>query len=289
MIEILNQDWQDWISSNLQRNCSKADMLNSMLQANISEDTARFNLQHYRLIAQDRASAEALIAASSSNVQFMQEASYITQSNNELTTCDGQKMAVQLRLDKPDIVLLDHFMTHAECDALCALSADSLRKSTVVNDVTGEAVNHEARTSQGMHFTLGQHALIRSIEARIAEITSVPVTHGEGIQILRYAPGGEYRPHFDYFSDNEGGRTNQLKGGQRIITIIMYLNDVSAGGATVFPELNLHIYPKKGSALYFSYSNSIGQTNPLTLHAGAPVVRGEKWIATKWLREHVYG
>jgi prolyl 4-hydroxylase len=114
------------------------------------------------------------------------------------------------------------------------------------------------------------------------------VPYGEGIQILNYAGGGEYRPHFDYFPDNTGGRVHTAKGGQRTITVIMYLNDVKAGGATVLPDIKLSVYPKKGSALYFSYVNSKGQVDPLTLHGGSSVVEGEKWIATKWIRERVY-
>lgn len=116
----------------------------------------------------------------------------------------------------------------------------------------------------------------------------MPVNHGEGIQILNYANGGEYKPHFDYLPDNEGGQANMQKGGQRIITIIMYLNNVITGGATIFPEINLNIYPKKGSALYFSYYSTNGEVDPLTLHGGSPVIVGEKWIATKWIREQPY-
>jgi prolyl 4-hydroxylase len=140
----------------------------------------------------------------------------------------------------------------------------------------------------GTYFKLGQNDLVKKIEARIAEVTGTPVPNGEGIQILNYAGGGEYRPHFDYFPDNTGGRVHTAKSGQRIITIIMYLNDVKAGGATVLPNIKLSVYPKKGSALYFSYFNSKGQVDPTTLHGGSPVVDGEKWIATKWIRERVF-
>ena len=139
-----------------------------------------------------------------------------------------------------------------------------------------------------MHFTLGQNTLVKKIEARISEITGLPVINGEGIQILKYVDGGEYRPHFDYFPDNEGGRANMAHGGQRIITIIMYLSDVVAGGATIFPKVGLSVYPKKGAAVYFSYFNSLEQVDPSTLHGGAPVIKGGKWIATKWIRERAY-
>ena len=113
-----------------------------------------------------------------------------------------------MRIDAPDIVLLDNFMTDAECDELCALSKGTLTNSTVVDDTTGKLVGHAERISQGTYFAIGQNALVKRIEARISEITSIPVSHGEGLQILNYVSGGEYRPHFDYFPDSEGGQVH---------------------------------------------------------------------------------
>lgn len=266
-------------------------MLNAMIKAGIAEDTARFNLTLYESNTYSNSTTETSLDKLPPRKilkKLHPEASYLFQHENNLQTADGQIMQVAMRCDAPDIVLLDHFMTASECDALCELSKDSLTKSTVVDDMTGDGVNHEARTSQGTYFTLGQNSLVEKIEARISEITGIPAINGEGIQILNYVNGGEYKPHFDYFPDNAGGRANMSKGGQRIMTIIMYLNDVKTGGATVFPEINLNIYPKKGSALYFSYCNSSDGVDPLTLHGGAPVIEGEKWIATKWLRQYAY-
>lgn len=290
-MQTLDTSWQHWIKDNIQRGCTQSDMLNAMLKAGIAEDTARFNLTLYESKTHSNSRIETSLEKPPPRKMLkksQQEGSYLFQHENNLQTADGQTMQIAMRCDAPDIVLLDHFMTESECDALCELSKDSLTKSTVVDDMTGDGVNHEARTSQGTYFTLGQNALVEKIEARISEITGIPAINGEGIQILNYVNGGEYKPHFDYFPDNAGGRANMSKGGQRIITMIMYLNDVKTGGATVFPEINLNIYPKKGSALYFSYCNSSGDVDPLTLHGGAPVIKGEKWIATKWLRQHAY-
>lgn len=291
MIHILDTTWQNWIKDNVQRGCTKSDMLSTMTKAGISEDTALFNLTLYESNTHTNATIETPLAKFSLGNDMrnkQQEGSYLFQHENSLQTSDGQVMHIAMRCDAPDIVLLENFMTASECDNLCELSKDSLTKSTVVDDITGDGVDHEARTSQGTYFTLGQNSLVEKIEARICEITGIPTINGEGIQILNYANGGEYKPHFDYFPDSEGGRANMAKGGQRIITMIMYLNDVTTGGATIFPEVNLSIYPKKGSALYFSYCNSSGDVDPLTLHGGAPVIKGEKWIATKWLRQNAY-
>ena len=278
-MKILDKSWQDWIVGNFGRGCLHDDMLGVMLKAGIQESTARFNLENF---------ADGKTISSAVDAAYLQEASYLFQHENTIVTRDRQAMQVAFRLEAPDIVVLDNFMTHAECDALREQSESTLSKSKVIDDKTGDSIAHDARSSQGTYFNLGQTPLVQTIEARISEITNMPVVNGEGIQILNYANGGEYRPHFDYFPDKDGGRVHTAKGGQRIITVIMYLNDVAAGGATIFPSINLNIYPKKGSALYFSYFNSKGQVDPATLHGGAPVIAGEKWIATKWIREREY-
>jgi prolyl 4-hydroxylase len=291
-MQILDKNWQDWIRDNFSRGCIREDMLKVMIKAGVPEKTAVFNLAAYSdEVADNKTARTNSIVISSelpSNKDFQQEASYLFQHENYIVTKDGQYIQVTMRIDTPDVVLLDNFMTHVECDELCQLSINTLSKSTVVDDATGNTIDHAERVSQGTYFTIGQNDLVKRIEARISEITSIPVCNGEGLQILNYVRGGEYRPHFDYFPDSEGGRIHTLASGQRIITIIMYLNDVTTGGATIFPNINLSIYPKKGSALYFSYYNSLGQVDANTLHGGSPVIDGEKWIATKWLREREY-
>lgn len=291
----LGKDWQDWIRDNYARGCAKDEMMKVMVKAGIPEMTAAYNLVNHaaaQAVGPVRAApaSQALPVAKPAYYasDYKQEASYLFQHENQIVTADGQHIQVAMRIDAPDVVLLDHFMTDAECDELCELSKGSLTKSTVVDDTTGDSVGHAQRISQGTYFTLGQNALVQRIEARISEITNTPAVNGEGLQILNYVGGGEYRPHFDYFPDNEGGRVHKARGGQRIITVIMYLNNVTAGGATILPKINLSVYPKKGSALYFSYFNSLGQVDPVTLHGGAPVIEGEKWIATKWIREREY-
>ncbi|MGJ8620691.1 MAG: 2OG-Fe(II) oxygenase [Methylophilaceae bacterium] len=290
MTYILDQSWQKWIKDNFSLGCIKADMLNVMIEAGIEKQTATLNLDLFEASQHPKSSVNDTTEIITRQLQAKQphESSYLFQLENKLQTSDGQIMQVMMRSTVPDIVLLDHFMTEDECDELCTLSKDTLTKSTVVDDKTGKGINHQARTSQGTHFTLGQNELVKKIETRISEITGTPVDHGEGIQILNYASGGEYKPHFDYFPTSKGGHANMAKGGQRIITVIMYLNNAIAGGATIFPEINLSVYPKKGSALYFSYCSTDGAVDPLTLHGGEPVREGEKWIATKWIRQHPY-
>lgn len=201
----------------------------------------------------------------------------------------GRQIPILFGLSKPHITLFQHFLEDAECEALIALSQDRLARSPVVHPETGAGWESSKRSSQGAMFQVGEYPLLAHIEARIAEVVGIPIEHGEGMQILHYRPGGEYRPHHDYFDLGKPGERGQIRvGGQRVATLIMYLNTVEAGGATAFPSVGLEIAPVKGNAVFFVYQQADGGMDPLSLHAGLPVVRGEKWIATKWLRERPY-
>ena len=114
-----------------------------------------------------------------------------------------------------------------------------------------------------------------------------PLERGEGLQILRYRPGAQYKPHFDYFDPSQPGTARMVeRGGQRVGTLIIYLRAPEAGGATVFPDAGLEVAPVPGNAVFFSYDQPVPAT--LTLHGGAPVLAGEKWVATKWMRQREF-
>lgn len=184
----------------------------------------------------------------------------------------------------PRVIVFGGLLSHEECDELVALSRSKLTRSTILNAETGDDVIHGDRTSEGTFFNRCANPLCARIEARIATLLDWPLENGEAIQILRYGPGAEYRPHHDYFDPTWSGSAGPLKrGGQRVASLVMYLNTPACGGATTFPESNLEIGAVKGNAVFFSYDRPHPMTR--TLHAGAPVLEGEKWIATKWLRE----
>ncbi len=223
-----------------------------------------------------------------SNDKVLTASEIIAQSSNAIETSD-RKVNILFALNAPRVVLFDGLLSHEECDELVRLSRAKLQRSTVVNAATGEYDVHPDRTSSGTHFLRGENALIRKIEQRISELVSCPVDHGEPIQILHYTPGAEYKPHFDFFDPSfEGNEKVLAMGGQRVATLVMYLNDVEAGGSTVFPDIGLDVLPRKGNAVYFAYATEDGQLDRRTLHGGSPVGEGEKWIATKWLRQRPY-
>lgn len=184
---------------------------------------------------------------------------------------------------EPHIVVLANLLSDEECDALVAAARPRLSRSLTVSVKTGGEEENVDRTSQGMFFARGESQTIARIEARLAHLLRWPVENGEGLQILRYGPGAEYKPHYDYFDPHEPGTPSILaRGGQRVATVVIYLNEPEAGGGTVFPDVQFECMPRKGHAVFFSYSRPHPDSH--SLHGGSPVLSGEKWIATKWLR-----
>lgn len=205
----------------------------------------------------------------------------------------GEQLALpqlQILSWSPRIFLIENFLSSEECDHIIAQAKPELKRSTVVGPDYAEGIVHQGRTSFGMFFPKNStDAIIRNIEKRIAALTMLPEENGEGLQVLLYGPGAEYQPHYDYFDPSvEGERLCYIRGGQRIATCILYLNSPEEGGETIFPKAKISVRPIKGNAILFYNCTPDGVEDPLSFHGGAPVKKGEKWIATKWIRKGIF-
>jgi prolyl 4-hydroxylase len=202
---------------------------------------------------------------------------------NTLETFD-RKVTVRLRLMNPKILVLDNVLSKEECEELMAMSVPRLAPSQTIDRKTGLSQLHPDRTSESTYLPV-MNPLLESIDRRCAQIMHLPAVNGEQLQVVRYQPGGQYLGHHDFFDPNDPGSAVNLKyGGQRASTLLMYLNDVPMGGSTSFPQVPLTIVPKQGSAVYFHYTLPGQLSDQRSLHSGDPVMQGEKWIATKWMR-----
>ncbi len=198
-----------------------------------------------------------------------------------------RRVEVLMRMEHPRVVLFGNLLSPDECQALIDAARPRMARSLTVATATGGDEVNADRTSDGMFFQRGESPVVQRLEQRIARLVHWPVEHGEGLQVLHYLPGAEYKPHYDYFDPAEPGTASILRrGGQRVATLVIYLNDPLQGGGTTFPDAALEIGPRRGNAVFFSYDRAHPDTR--TLHGGAPVIQGEKWIATKWLREREF-
>jgi prolyl 4-hydroxylase len=128
------------------------------------------------------------------------------------------------------------------------------------------------------------HPVFHRIRCRAAALFDLSPSQIENLQLCRYQDTQEFSLHSDFFEDS---RTFPKAAGERVATVLVYLNDLAGeGGQTLFPKLNLSIQPEKGSAVYWFNVKEDGAPDYRTLHAAAPVSGPyEKWIMNIWIRE----
>ena len=192
----------------------------------------------------------------------------------------------------PILYVVDDFLSDDECDAFIQASAGKLKPSTVISP--DEHIQHESRTSETCWIEHDANDIVHEVSKRFSILVQMPIRNAEQYQFVYYKKGAQYKPHFDSFDyETEDGKKNWEPGGQRMITVIAYLNDVEEGGETGFPKLDINIPAKKGNAVVFHNTllNDSGTThpkiNPKSLHGGMPVTKGEKWMVNLWFRENL--
>lgn len=263
---------EEWLTSQIARGCSLESMITSMQVAGYSAGIARDIVT--KAFSEAGKFPDHVINAKTAWQTIV----------NKRKNFDVFKPVISI--NSPKLLVFDDFLNEAECDALVTHSKAKMEDSTVIDPVTGKFVKHPERTSRGTHFEHQSSDVVIAIENRITEVFGFATKQQEAIQILQYSLGGEYKAHFDYFSPADASSQALIaEGGQRLATLIMYLNTPKEGGSTDLPNLGLSVRAKKGSALYFENVTHLGEVDERTLHAGMPVIAGEKWIATKWLRE----
>jgi prolyl 4-hydroxylase len=276
--QTITAELRTWIVEQAKAGHSAESVLQSMLASGWQEDVAIDAMEStLRGHLESQAAEQGLPPASAVPDPKLDESPLYVD-------CGDRRVHVLQNMYNPRVVVFGNLLSDEECEALIAAASPRLARSlTVATRTGGEEVN-EDRTSNGMFFQRGETPLVRQIEGRIARLLNWPEENGEGLQVLQYRPGAEYKPHYDYFDPKEPGTPTILKrGGQRVGTLVMYLAEPEKGGGTTFPDVHLEVFPKRGHGVFFSYERPHPSTR--TLHGGAPVLAGEKWIATKWLRQ----
>jgi prolyl 4-hydroxylase len=200
------------------------------------------------------------------------EAMDLTEAGNPQQAASARDLSAQT-----EVRSFDRFFTSAECSYLIERARVLLQPSVIVDPKTGQLRPHPVRTSEGAVFPwVSEDLVIHALNRRIAAASGTDVGAGEPLQVLRYSPGQQYHPHLDAlpFGDN-----------QRIYTMLVYLNDGYGGGETHFTRTGLTFAGRTGDALLFRNSTLSGEPDEMTQHAGLPVVRGEKYLASRWIRE----
>lgn len=184
---------------------------------------------------------------------------------------------------QPLVQTTENFLTPAECRELIDVAKLNLASSTVIGGLSGTVESSDYRTSENYDLP-AEHRLTDKIYTKVSTALDIDQSRFEEIEIIKYQTGEMFKHHTDYFM----GATEKKhleRGGQRVGTVIMYLNDVESGGETFFPRLRIVEQPVIGKMMYFKYDYD-DDINIKTIHKGMPVESGEKWIATVWIRRY---
>ncbi|HEY7884030.1 MAG TPA: 2OG-Fe(II) oxygenase [Cellvibrionaceae bacterium] len=190
--------------------------------------------------------------------------------------------------EDPLVVILDDFITDDECRELIKAADTELKRALVSDGRMG--VLSKGRTGSNCWVKHQHNKTIARLCERISQLVGLPLVNAESLQVVHYATEQEYAAHFDAWdADTERGQRCMARGGQRLLTCLMYLNTVSEGGGTGFPTLDVEVAAIKGRMVIFH--NCHAGTNlrhPASLHGGLPVTSGEKWACNLWFRESPY-
>jgi prolyl 4-hydroxylase len=282
--QYISVELRQWIVAQAQAGVSPEAVLEAMKSSGWQEDVA---IQALEETLRGHLTEQAQAAPADHDPQPVPVPDAALRDSPSTLRILDREVKLLMTMKHPRVIVLGGFLSDAECDQIVALAGPRMARSETVDNLTGGSEVNVARTSRGMFFERGETGVIDRVEQRIAALLDWPVRNGEGLQVLHYQPGAEYKPHYDYFDPVHPGSASILKrGGQRVGTLLMYLNTPTRGGGTTFPDVGVEVAPIKGNACFFSYDRA--HVNTRSLHGGAPVLEGEKWVATKWLREREF-
>ncbi|KAK2846824.1 hypothetical protein Q5P01_009823 [Channa striata] len=186
---------------------------------------------------------------------------------------------------QPYVVLYHDFITDTEAEDIKRLAQRGLRRSVVA---AGEKqATADYRISKSAWLKGSAPSVVGKLDLRISLLTGLNVKHpyGEYLQVVNYGIGGHYEPHFDH-ATSPSSPVFKLKTGNRVATFMIYLSSVEAGGSTAFIYANFSVPVVEKAAIFWWNLHRNGEGDVDTLHAGCPVLIGDKWVANKWIHEY---
>jgi hypothetical protein len=191
----------------------------------------------------------------------------------------------------PRVFTVENFLPKPACAWLIKQARKNLVRAPVQAPEKGGAFAIDAARTNSVAGSnpLQPDLVLQLANLRMAAAVGIPVANQEPTNILNYQRGEEYKPHFDFITSIEEAQpifARELQTiGQRVVTVLVYLNEGYEGGETEFPLLDWRFKGKTGDALIFWNLSPAGEGERLSWHAGKPVTKGEKWLLSKWVRQ----
>ncbi|WP_273047425.1 2OG-Fe(II) oxygenase [Pseudoalteromonas sp.] len=248
--------WVDWYKENLLRGCFLEEMVQLMCSGGVP-------------------------LADVKNIMGKNYPSSLDFNNLTNPTLINNSSVLKVNTKKAQMYIIDNFMSSHECNVVMSLMDTALVPSTVTVSNGDDAF----RTSKTCYLNNQSHPIVAELDVRIAQVLGFASFNSEAIQGQKYDVGQEFKAHTDFFKPGTPEYsyfTNPL--GQRTWSFMVYLNDTEEGGETDFPELDVSFKPRKGVALVWNNLTAQGYGNEATLHHAKPVIKGEKYVITKWFR-----
>ncbi|MFT3810458.1 MAG: 2OG-Fe(II) oxygenase [Micropepsaceae bacterium] len=186
-----------------------------------------------------------------------------------------------MRHAAPRIATFNRLLTPEECDYVISRAAPYLR---VVErpGMPGYGLRTYMLAPLGL---VESDALIQSLDELISRALGEPSANGETLSMLHYVPGQLFGPHWDWLDPSVPAQHQMIEtGGQRIRSLVVYLNEGYEGGETVFPRVGWRFKGKRGDALMWDNVDAAGEIDIRSQHEGTPPRSSEKFVLSKWMR-----
>ncbi|XP_072939292.1 prolyl 4-hydroxylase subunit alpha-1-like isoform X2 [Epargyreus clarus] len=185
---------------------------------------------------------------------------------------------------KPDIIIFHEVIYDDEIEHIKELSKPRFRRATVHDPTTGNRVPAQYRISKSAWLLDEESPIVARVSRRVRDFTGLSLESAEELQVVNYGIGGHYEPHYDFGRKGEQTSFGE-SNGNRIATVLFYMSEVAQGGATVFTELGLSLFPVHRAAAFWLNLHPSGEGDLATRHAACPVLQGSKWVSNKWIHQ----
>ena len=192
----------------------------------------------------------------------------------------------QVILEDPSIRMARGFASVPVCDWIISRARDRLAPAQLFDTAALRPVIKDTRSNSAAPFDLVYLDLvILLLRERLAAAVGVAMPALEAPQVFHYAVGQTFAPHYDFLEPDVPGHAASIaQSGQRVATLLVYLNEAYEGGETDFPLLGARWRGRTGDALMFANTDAGGEPDRRMFHAGLPPTSGEKWLFSQWVR-----